>query len=443
MNTKSVYKTKSLCPECLRLLNAEVIQEDNDAYMVKSCELHGEFKTVVWRGDTKIEDWITHKNKATIKNPAAEIDKGCPYDCGLCSNHRQHTCTALIEVTNDCNLYCKFCFAGAKDRKIEEPTLEEIEYFYKIILKQSGACNIQISGGEPTVRDDLDDIIRMGRKTGFEFIQLNTNGIRIGEDEKYLEKLKDAGLSSVYLQFDGTNDEIYEKIRGRRLLDTKINAINNCSKHGIGVVLVPLLLPHTNVDNIGDMIKFALEKTPTVRGIHFQPVSYFGRIGFRPTDDDRITLPEIINEIELQTSGLVKAANFKQPGCENSLCSFNGSFLYDDKKNLKAITRRENCSCRKSDAAEGAVKTRKYVSGNWKIYSGAERKQKTADSWDLLLNEIKSRTFSISAMAFQDADNVDIERVKDCCIHVVNKKGNLVPFCIYNITDTSGRSIYR
>lgn len=447
MSSRKIYETKSLCPVCLKLIDAEIIEENNDVYMFKSCDSHGEFKTVIWRSKSKIDDWITHKNPATIQNPSTEIINGCPYDCGLCSSHRQHTCTALIEVTNNCNLYCKFCFASAKDKKIEEPSLEEIEFYYKSILKQSGNCNIQISGGEPTVRDDLDEIIRIGKKTGFEFIQLNTNGIRIGEDENYLKKLKDAGLNSIYLQFDGTKDEIYEKIRGKKLLQSKIDAINNCSKHNVGVILVPVLIPNINVDNIGEMIKFALKKTPAVRGIHFQPVSYFGRIGFTPTDDDRITLPEIMNEIELQTSGLVKTVNLKPPGCENSLCSFNGSFLYDYKKNLKATTKRESCtstcSCHTSNAADGAVKTKKYVAGNWKVTSDVENKYKPRDSWDLLLDEIRSRTFSISAMAFQDAYNVDIERIKDCCIHVVNKKGNLIPFCIYNITDISGRSIYR
>lgn len=447
---REIFETSSLCPECLNLIAAKIIEENDNTYIVKKCKNHGEFKTILWRGKNKIDQWINVKNRAFIKNPTTQIANGCPYDCGLCSDHRQTTCTALIEVTNDCNMYCNFCFASAKDKKIIEPNLSEVEFYFSRILEQSGVCNIQISGGEPTLRDDLKEIIKIGKNKGFDFIQVNTNGIRIGEDENYLKGLKEAGLSSVYLQFDGTEDEIFEKIRGRKLLQTKIHAINNCVKYDIGVVLVPVIIPRINDSNIGEMIKFALNYTPTVRGIHFQPVSYFGRVGFKPTDDDRITLPEIMEKIENQTNGLVKADSLKPASCENSLCSFNGSFIYDENRTLKPVTKRENCcsgdcSCNETvvkDAREGAVRAKKYISKNWKI-APITKKSMSLDSWDLVLKELQTRTFSISGMAFQDVYNVDIERLRDCCIHVVNKEGKLIPFCIYNITDTKGKSIYR
>jgi hypothetical protein len=440
---KLISKTKSLCPVCLRLLDADITEENDAVYMAKTCKRHGEFKTIVWKGKIKIEDWITKKNRAFVKKPSTEIKDGCPYDCGLCPEHRQTTCTALIEVTNNCNLYCSFCFASAKDKIFYEPSLKEIEFYFNRIKEQSGICNIQLSGGEPTIRDDLKDIIKIGKEKGFEFIQINTNGIRIGQDEGYLKELSEAGISSVYLQFDGTKDDIYEKIRGRKLFKEKIDAINSCAKYNIGVVLVPVVIPGVNVHNIGEMIDFALKNTPTVRGIHFQPVSYFGRTSFKPENKDRITLPELIEEIEQQTKGLVKAENLKPASCENSLCSFNGSFMYDDNKKLKPATKREACGCSTIDAAEGAVKAKKFVASNWKLSSPTKRKYNIGDSWDKLINEIKVRRFSISAMAFQDAYNVDIERIKDCCIHIVNKEGKLIPFCIYNITDTCGKSLYR
>lgn len=441
--SRRIYETKSLCPICLQLLDAEVTEENDAVYMVKTCKVHGDFKTPVWKGQIKINDWITKKNRAFIKNPLTKIKEGCPYDCGLCQEHRQTTCTALIEVTNDCNLYCSFCFASSKDKISKEPSLKEIEFYFNRIKEQSGICNIQLSGGEPAIRDDLKDIIKIGKEKGFEFIQINTNGIRIGQDENYLKGLAEAGLSSVYLQFDGTEDDIYENIRGRKLFKEKIDAIKNCAKYNIGVVLVPVIIPGVNVRNIGEMIDFALKNTPMVRGLHFQPVSYFGRTAFEPADRDRITLPELIEEIELQTKGLVKAENLKPASCENSLCSFNGSFIYDDKKKLKPATKREACGCRTIDAAEGAVKAKKFVASNWKLSSPVKRKYNIGDSWDKLINEIKAAKFSISAMAFQDAYNVDIERIKDCCIHVVSKEGNLIPFCMYNITDIYGKSLYR
>ena len=186
---KLISKTKSLCPVCLRLLDADITEENDAVYMTKICKRHSEFKTVVWKGKINIEDWITKKNRAFVKKPSTEIKDGCPYDCGLCPEHRQTTCTALIEVTNNCNLYCSFCFASAKDKIFYEPSLKEIEFYFNRIKEQSGICNIQLSGGEPTIRDDLKDIIKIGKEKGFEFIQINTNGIRIGQDEGYLKEL--------------------------------------------------------------------------------------------------------------------------------------------------------------------------------------------------------------------------------------------------------------
>jgi Predicted Fe-S oxidoreductases len=430
----------------LKKLDATVYERDGGCYLKKTCPEHGIFRSVVWKGSVPIKEWIGKKERAVIKNPLTEVKDGCPYDCGLCSEHRQHTCTALMEVTQRCNLHCRFCFADANAGEKEEPSLEQIKAWYETVKKSAGGCNIQLSGGEPTVRDDLPQIIKLGKELGFPFIQINTNGLRIAEDEEYFKALKLAGLDSVFLQFDGTEDSIYKKLRGRELLSIKIKAIENCGKHGVGVVLVPTLVSGVNADNVGKIIDFALEHIRAVRGVHFQPVSYFGRIPQAPRDEDRITLPQLMDELERQTNGRIKAANLKPAKCENPLCSFHGSFLYDPKnRELTQIAAKISCKCVTQKAEEGARKTKKYVSQNWTgRESEAARESTGADAgWDRILQSIRSNSFSISAMAFQDAWNVDLERVKDCCIHVVNPRGKLIPFCIYNITNTEGVSLYR
>lgn len=427
-----------------------------------------------------MEKWIVKKERAYINNPQREVSKGCPYDCGLCSEHRQHTCTALIEVTQKCNLHCRFCFADSNSCEKADPTLEEIKHMYESILKTSGICNIQLSGGEPTVRKDLPDIIKMGKDLGFQFIQINTNGIRIGEDESFVKQLKAAGLSSIFLQFDGTKDEINRKLRGEELLEIKIKAIENCKKYRIGVVLVPTLVPRVNTDNIGEIIDFALEHISAVRGVHFQPVSYFGRIPFMPDDEDRITLGEVMDEIEMQTNGRIKTNSLKPAKCENSLCSFHGSFIYRGNRELMSIsdksgccsskdknddvgkkislkrkgnkivastTSASSCCCSIEKAEIGAIKAKEFVSRNWisrKPEADKESPESNEDTgWDGILNSINNNSFSLSAMAFQDVWNVNLERIKDCCIHVVNPEGKLIPFCMYNITTIDGKSLYR
>lgn len=442
MMKKMIKETTSLCPVCMEKISSVVYTLDDEARMEKECPKHGVFDTLLWKGEIPYTQWLGKKKPATIENPLTEIDKGCPFDCGLCSDHHQHTCTALIEITQNCNLSCRFCFADAKGSKQKDPTLEQINLWYKKVMEVSGNCNIQLSGGEPTLRDDLPQIVKMGRQLGFGFIQVNTNGIRLAEDRNYVKELKEAGLSSIYLQFDGTREEIYNKLRGRELLHSKKKAIEHCKEYEIGVVLVPTLVPGINIDNIGEMIDFALEHTPIVKGIHFQPVSYFGRMPCEPKNKDRITLPEIMKAIEGQTKGKILMESFKPPGCENSLCSFHGSYLYDDDKKLIPITKRSSCCNQETDAAQGAVKAKAFVAKNWCIQESTKSDEEKSD-WDKILDRVQNNTFSVSAMAFQDIWNVDLQRVKDCCIHVVHPEGKLVPFCIYNMTSTSGKLLYR
>ena len=435
-----ISQTQSLCPVCLKRIDAVIIKKGKNCVMKKTCPVHGTFETTVWKGGIPMEGWKLTKERAKIKNPLTEIRKGCPYDCGLCAEHRQHTCTALIEVTQRCNLNCHFCFADSKSGFDADPSIDQINSLYDSVLKSSGVCNIQLSGGEPTLRDDLPQIIRNGKEKGFGFIQVNTNGIRLAEDERFVEELKTARLDSLFLQFDGTDDSIYRKLRGRDLLALKIKAIENCKKYGVGVVLVPTLVPDVNVSNIGEIIDFALNNIEAVRGVHFQPVSYFGRIPHPPEDKDRITLPELMEEIEKQTDGRIKASSLKPPQCENSFCSFHGRFLYQGSGKLLKLTG-DSCGCVQK-AEEGAVKAKVYVSNNWSSRGPESRRDKT-DAWDRILDRIKNYSFNISAMAFQDVWNVDLNRVMDCCIHVVSPEGKLIPFCMYNITNTEGKSLYR
>ncbi|MDN5352723.1 MAG: 7,8-dihydro-6-hydroxymethylpterin dimethyltransferase [Clostridiales bacterium] len=447
-------ETQSLCPICLKRCEAVFETLGDETYMVKTCSEHGTFKTRVWKGSPAMGEWNRPKIRATIAHPVTKVEKGCPYDCGLCEDHRQHTCTALIEVTERCNLHCRFCFADA-DASGQNPDadlpIETIRFQFEQTMKISGACNIQLSGGEPTVRDDLPEIVKIGREIGFKFIQVNTNGIRLAEDASYVRALKEAGLDSVFLQFDGTEDAIYKALRGRALFEVKKKAIENCAAFGIGVVLVPTLVPGINDHNIGEIVRFGMSKAPDVRSVHFQPVSYFGRVPTPPKDEDRITLPEVMAALQDQTQGMVQSESLKPPGCENALCSFHGNYMIEGDR-LVQLTKRESCccggdTCAPEKAEEGAVKAIEFVSRNWsgnrlRTASPKESEGELSD-WDRILKTIKRKSFSISAMAFQDVWNVNLERIKDCCIHVVTPEGKLIPFCMYNLTRSDGKTLYR
>ncbi|MCA9968584.1 MAG: radical SAM protein [Anaerolineales bacterium] len=446
--TLTLPPTESVCPECLAVLPAERVRRDGAVYLRKRCAAHGTFESVVWRGAPDFADWARPKIPAYPERPLTPTAAGCPHDCGLCPDHRQQTCTALLEITQRCNLRCPVCFADAAHRPPPDPDLATIESWYRLLLRSGGPCNVQLSGGEPTVRRDLPAIIRLGRQLGFSFIQLNTNGLRLAEDPAYVAALRAAGLSSVFLQFDGTEDAIYQALRGAPLLAHKVAAIENCIAHDIGVILVPTLKPGVNAHNVGDIVRFALRYAPGVRGVHFQPISYFGRYPVAPTDADRITIPDVIQAVVTQSGGLVRQAAFAPPGCENALCSFHGNFVLMPDGRLVPWTKHQapGCGCQPGSAAEGAAKARAFVASNWIALGDvapASGGGPSLGEWDVLLQRAKTHTFFISGMAFQDAWTLDLERLRDCCIHTVSPDGRLIPFCAYNLTSRNGRALYR
>jgi 7,8-dihydro-6-hydroxymethylpterin dimethyltransferase len=446
VDMENCSETQSLCPVCLERIAAVRLRDGADVRLRKTCPAHGRFEAVLWRGEPSYEGWDRPKSPWHPPRPAIGVDKGCPFDCGLCPDHRQQTCTALVEVTGRCNLSCAFCFARSGNGSSDpDPGMEVIRSWYESLRLNGIQCNVQLSGGEPTMRDDLPEIVAMGRSMGFDFIQLNTNGLRLAAEPGYGERLKEAGLASVFLQFDGTTEEIHRRLRGKPILEAKQAAIRQCERHGIGVVLVPTVVPGVNDHELGQIVRFALDHMPAVRGVHFQPVSYFGRYPRQPSDADRITIPEIVRNLELQTAGVVKTHDFIPPGCENAHCSFHGTFVLMADGELRSFSHHpsEPCSCGASCAAEGAEKTRRFVSRQWAPpREGTCCEPGSLGYWDVILERARTHTLSISGMAFQDVWNIDLERVKDCCIHVVARDGRLVPFCAYNLTGSSGRALY-
>jgi hypothetical protein len=323
------------------------------------------------------------------------------------------------------------------------------------LLDAGGPFNLQLSGGEPTLRNDLPEIVALARSTGFTFVQLNTNGVRIARDKPYLHRLKEAGLDCVFLQFDGLTDEVYQQIRGKALLQVKEEVVERCAEEQLGVVLVPTLVPRINTGQIGDILRFAVEQMPTVRAVHFQPVSYFGRYPQTPADHDRITLPEVMQEIELQTEGMVKMEDFHPPSAENSYCSFQGKFVVAQSGRLKSLPWQKQSSCCGTDTplvqlGSGtdmeSKRARESVARQWafptKGVEPASPLSIDVSSLDAFLGAQRDQ-LSISGMAFQDAWNLDLERLRECFIHVVSCDHRLVPLCAYNLTDREGHALYR
>ncbi|MBN2154447.1 MAG: radical SAM protein [Candidatus Lokiarchaeota archaeon] len=319
---ETLKRSVSLCPECLKNISAEVVwdKEENKIFMVKTCPEHGDFKD---RLSSNPEDFLwqqmytsslgSDEGNSTQPEDLLKNTKGCPYSCGLCEKHKSAPCIALIDLTNRCNLRCPVCFANsAVAGYIYEPTFDEIvqimEHFRNI--KPIPPILLQLSGGEPTIREDLFDIIRKGVDLGFVNVMLTTNGIKLAKSVDYCKQLIDAGLNSLYFSFDGIEPETWKQMRGVDLSKIKMQVLKNCREAGfaaanIGIVLVPTIVNGINDHEIGNIIDVAREFSDIVMGIVFQPVSLTGRIAIEDLNKMRYTTSDLKEAVNKHTEGLI------------------------------------------------------------------------------------------------------------------------------------------
>ncbi len=416
--------TRSVCPVCLKNLPADLIREpDGSIVLEKNCPEHGGFRVPVWQGKMDFDRWLLETEPLS-----PEEGLSCPGNCGICPEHEIGTCCALLEVTDRCNLRCRYCFADG-GRQTPDPAREECEAAIRDIVRQCGQPLLQFSGGEPTLRDDLPELVRFARGAGCSYTQVNTNGIRLAEDPDYAARLKDAGLDIVFLQFDGTRDGIYEALRGRPLLETKLEAVRVCAELGLGVTLVPMVVPGVNDGNLGELIRLAASLSPAVRGIHFQPVSFFGRYPGAPQTADRYTFDRLMADISAQAG--IPEESFLPSRCDHPLCGFHSNFLIRPDGSLKPLS-----SITHSAHSRGCERdNREYVARHWKRppeeqepRGGQAGEFAEEMDFDTFLYQLRHRSLALSAMAFQDAMNLNIERLHRCSLHVYDR-GTIKPFC--------------
>ncbi|MHA1342524.1 MAG: tetraether lipid synthase Tes [Promethearchaeota archaeon] len=329
LNTPYSRKTKSICPECMNKMDAEVLEENDEIWMKKYCpDCKKDFKDKIsssakyykWT-HYSTDEWSFDKDGETNPPDCKGKDpRGCPYNCGLCEEHISTCSLALIDLTNRCNFNCNFCYANVQKSGIwVEPSLEEID---KIMAhfrnKPIPPPAIMFTGGEPTVRADFAEICQMAKQHGFKEVIVATNGYGFQKKNGGLEwtkKVYDAGLDTLYFQFDGINNQTYEKTRGiKNLMDYKMRVIENCREAGLSsIVLVATIAKGVTDREIGNIIQFAIDNIDVVRGITFQPVSLCGRITAEEMESLRITNADVIKEIDKQTGGKISIENAWYP----------------------------------------------------------------------------------------------------------------------------------
>jgi len=464
-----IKETKSVCPECLQTLEASVYEEDGKVYITKTCPEHGEFTDLYW------EDYAQYlraerygKDGVQMENPRTKEKFDCPYDCGICPNHKSSTMLAIIDVTNRCNLRCPICFAhsGAAGY-LYEPTKLQMRKMMENLRYNDPVKTpaLQFSGGEPTVRDDLFELSTMAKELGFPFVMVDTNGIKMAESVQYCRDLKNAGLDSVYLQFDALTPEPDINARGFDLLPIKHQAIANLSEAGFtNIVLVPVLIKGVNDDQVGDLIRFAMENKDCVKGLNFQPIAITGRASKKEREKVRITIPKLMKLAEEQTEGYLKqedwfpvptlepltrfiANNKKEEEvdfCCHPHCGM-GTLLFFDDGDISPITHHvkvDNVLDMLNDINQ-KMKDGKTLRAKINLVSGVvknlEFKPLTKYLKDVILyndyhgvNRIYHQRLFIGAMHFMDPYNFDIDRLERCVIHYATPDGRIIPFCSMN-----------
>ena len=421
---ETLRKTRSVCPVCLRNLPAVLRREaDGSVTMEKRCPEHGAFSAPVWQGLLDWEAWTA--GAAPLPEGFA---LGCPKNCGLCAEHETDSCCVLLEVTRRCNLRCRFCFADG-GRADPDPDPEALKVAIREIAENCGRPLIQFSGGEPTLRDDLPELVRCAREAGCGYTQVNTNGLRLARDPDYVRALKEAGLDIVFLQFDGTREEVYETLRGKPLLQEKLAAIRACGEARIGVTLVPTVVKGVNDGELGEIVALAASLAPAVRAVHFQPVSYFGRCPGQPRAEDRYTLDRLMADLSAQAG--IPLESFLPSRCDHPLCGFHSSFLIEPGGGLRPLG-----GIPRAPGGRGSARVnREYVARHWQ--RGPEIPPPGDLSgemdFDAFLYRVRNQSLTLSAMAFQDAGNLDLERLHRCSLHVWDG-GKVKPFCAKYLT---------
>lgn len=413
-----LYKTKSVCPICLKEIYADVIERVDGIYMDKVCDEHGLSSTLIWadNGENYLK-WLKYGGLNVEALPQTEADAdaatgGKNFGCEAC----QLPASAALMTTNRCNMNCPVCFTRDKKEPLHEPSLEACRQLMIRYKEQAGEdALIEFCGGEPTVRKDICELAEIAKELGFDYIQLNTNGIKLAEDVEFCKALKQAGVTTVYMGFDGMTDKPYYAKYGRSLLETKKKAVENCAEAGLAVVLVCCVIPGENDVELGDIVRYAVENMPTVKGVYLQPISYFG---IYPEDNiRRITIPDVIRKLSEQHEA-VNVQDFGPGAYDHAQCSFNACYMKDRKGRLRALTR---ISPREIEA-DAVHRLRKNLRSTWL--------------------PSKQNMLTIGGMAFQDGWNIDLMRVQKCSIQIIQNDGKLIPLCSKYLSGCNGTKIF-
>lgn len=435
----------SICSECYRKVEGKIVFEGGNVFLLKHCPQHGNEK-ILMADDV---DYYRRCREVFIKTPEmplvfnTPVKWGCPYDCGLCSDHQQHSCLSLIEICDYCNLACPVCYAESSPDRQQFRSLAQIERMLDAVVRNEGEPDVvQISGGEPTLHPGFFEILEMAKARPVRHLMINTNGVRIAQEEEFAKRLADTMPDGeVYLQFDSFERNALMELRGADLRRVREQALERLNRLGISTTLVVTLKKGLNDGEVGRIIDFALTQD-CVRGVTFQPIQAAGRLEHFDPATDRLTLTEVRRRVLEQTSVFRPEDVIPVPCHPDSLAMAYALKLDGKVVPLTGMIDPEvlinggrNTILYEQDQAvrDGVFK---LFATNHSPESGAQSLRdllcclpRIAASPNLTYKNI----FRVLVVQFIDAYSFDVRSVKKTCIHIVHPDGRLIPFDTYNL----------
>ncbi|WP_323787500.1 radical SAM protein [Psychroserpens sp.] len=435
--------TLSLCPECLRRVDAKIVFENGNVYMLKRCNEHGNSKVLI------ADDIEYYKNIRNYNKPSetpytfnTKTHYGCPYDCGLCPDHEQHSCLTVVEVTDRCNLTCPTCYAGSSPTYGRHRTLNEVKAMLNTIVKNEKEPDVvQISGGEPTIHPQFWEIMDYAKSLPIRHLMLNTNGIKIAKDFAFAERLKTYTPDfEIYLQFDSFENTVLQELRGADLNDIRKQALDHLNRLNLSTTLVVTLQKGLNDSEIGKIINYAL-KQKCVRGVTFQPTQIAGRLDNFNPETDRMTLTEVRRKIMEQTD-IFNSDDLLPVPCNPDALVMGYALKLDNE--VFPLTRYIN----PNDLLDNSKNTIIYEQDEqlhgkmielFSTGNSVEKAEENLKSIMCCLPNIDApelgydNLFRIIIMQFIDAYNFDVRAIKKSCVHIVDKDNKIIPFETMNL----------
>ena len=435
----------SVCSTCLRRVEAKILIKDERVFLEKWCPEHGRERVLI----ADDAAYYRKSREVFIKPPElpqrfnTEQRWGCPYDCGLCPEHMQHSCLTLIEITDHCNLRCPICYADSGPHRPGFRDLKTVERMFDAVVANEGEPDVvQISGGEPTLHPDFFAILDAAKRRPIKHLMINTNGLRIAREPEFAARLAACQPGfEVYLQFDSLRDEVHQDLRGARLADIRRRALEHLNAHGISTTLVVTVKKGLNDHELGEIIEFGLTQ-PCVRGVTFQPIQATGRLENYDPARDRLTLSEVRRRILEQTRAFEADDLIPVPCNPDCLAMAYALKVGENTVPLTRFVKPETLVAkgRNTIVVERDEQLRAHV---FELFATNHSPESQACSLaDLLccLPQVQApsdlsyrNVFRVLIMQFIDAMSFDLRAVKKSCVHIAQPDGTIVPFDTFNL----------